>query len=77
MGSGVLALWGQWLSGIAPWLPETLGARARGTLLPLAFAAAYVISYPAVEIESPTLNTIDLAVKAGAIGLSSPFWLLR
>ena len=38
-------------------------------LLALALAAAYVMTYPAIEVESPTLVMIEAITRRGAEGL--------
>lgn len=52
------------------WLPGTLTEWMQGTLMALALAAAYVLSYPAIEVESPTLVMIDMVAKAGPPGIA-------
>lgn len=55
---------------IGDWLPGTLSEWMQGTLMALAVAAAYVLSYPAIEAESPTLVMIDMVAKACSTGIA-------
>ena len=69
-GAIVLAL----LSGISPelaaLLPDGPLAMAHAVLLALALAAAYVMTYPAVEVESPTLVIVQAIARHGREGLA-------
>ncbi len=50
-------------------LPEGASHWAESILLALAVAAAYVMSYPPVEVDSPTLVIIRVIAAAGKAGL--------
>ena len=55
---------------IAPLLPATASGWMEAVIAALGFAAAYVISYPAIEVPSPTLVMIDLIAAAEPTGLT-------
>lgn len=59
------------IPGLAQWLPANAGAWLYALVLSLSFGAAYVMTYPAVEVESPTLIMIEEISTAGAGGLSA------
>jgi hypothetical protein len=40
-------------------------------ILPLALAAAYVMTYPAIEVDSPTLVIVDLIAERGGAGIEA------
>lgn len=50
-------------------LPDNAGAWAQTVAFGLAIAAAYVLTYPAVEVESPIMVITDLIERAGPGGL--------
>ncbi len=51
-------------------LPAHLGDWIQAVTLALALAAAYVLTYPAIEVESPTLLLAELFDATGAQGLT-------
>jgi hypothetical protein len=55
--------------GIGFLLPPTIAEWAQAILAALGFAAAYVLSYPAIEVPSPTLVIITLIAGAEPQGL--------
>ncbi len=56
--------------GLAALLPDGPLALGHALLLALALAAAYVMTYPAIEVESPTLIIIQAIARPGAAGLA-------
>lgn len=56
--------------GLAALLPDGPLALGHALLLALALAAAYVMTYPAIEVESPTLTIIQAIARQGAGGLA-------
>ena len=56
-------------SRVANLLPEGPLGIAHAVLLSLALAAAYVMTYPAIAVESPTLVIIQAISRRGAEGL--------
>lgn len=64
-----------WLCGLI-WprfgtlLPVTASDWLQAIIAALAVACVYVMNYPAVEVESPTLVMIELFARAGRNGLS-------
>lgn len=64
----VLAVAKLW-PGAALLLPGGLIAFAHALLVALAIAAAYVMTYPAIEVESPTLVIVDAIAKGGSAGV--------
>jgi hypothetical protein len=71
LGGGVALGIGSVVSpALRMWLPPTLGDWAQAIVAALAVACAYVLNYPAVEVESPTLVMIELFARAGDAGLS-------
>ena len=57
------------LPGLATWLPACPGEGVRLILLVLSLLAAYVITYSALEADSPTLIMVRELGRAGAEGL--------
>jgi hypothetical protein len=55
---------------VAALLPDGPLGIAHAVLLSLALAAAYVMTYPAIEVESPTLVIIQAISRRGAEGLA-------
>lgn len=55
--------------GLAAWLPSDPFGVLQALLLALAFAAGYVMTYPAIEVESPTLVMIQAIARSGEEGL--------
>jgi hypothetical protein len=55
---------------VADFLPEGALNIAHAVLLALALAAAYVMTYPAIEVESPTLVIIQAISRRGPEGLA-------
>lgn len=51
------------------WTPGDVFAWIQALLLALAMAAAYVMTYPAIEVESPTLLIIEAIGRSGAEGI--------
>lgn len=68
---GAAALWlgGHAEPGLARFLPDDAGAWAQTIAFGLAISAAYVLTYPAIEVESPIMVIIDLIERAGPGGL--------
>ncbi len=55
---------------VADLLPEGALGVAHAVLLSLAVAAAYVMTYPAIEVESPTLVIVQAISRRGPEGLA-------
>ena len=71
LGGLLLALAVAWaLPGLAARLPAGPFGVLQSLLLALALAAAYVMTYPAIEVESPTLVMIEAIAAAGDRGLA-------
>jgi hypothetical protein len=71
LGGLLLVLAVAWaLPGLAARLPSQPFGVLQSLLLALAFAAGYVMSYPAIEVESPTLVMIQAIARRGARGLA-------
>lgn len=71
LGGLLLVLALAWvLPGLAAWLPSHPFGVLQSLLLALAFAAGYVMTYPAIEVESPTLVMIQAIARRGARGLA-------
>ena len=68
-GAAVLTFLSMTSSDLALLLPDGPLAMAHAVLLALALAAAYVMTYPAVEVESPTLVIVQAIARHGADGL--------
>lgn len=70
---GALALWAltHLVSSIRSATPADLGDWAQAVITALALAAAYVMTYPAIEVESPTLVMIEIIAAAGPRGVTS------
>lgn len=68
-GAVVLWLGGQAEPDLAEFLPGDAGAWVQTVAFGLAISAAYVLTYPAVEVESPIMVIIDLIERAGPGGL--------
>lgn len=68
---GAAALWlgGHAESSLARFLPGDVGAWVQTVAFGLAISAAYVLTYPAIEVESPIMVIIDLIERAGPGGL--------
>ena len=58
------------LPGLADRLPADPFGLVQAVLLSLAFAAGYVMTYPAIEVESPTLVMIQAIARRGDTGLA-------
>ncbi len=56
--------------GLAARLPADPFGLVQAVLLSLAFAAGYVMTYPAIEVESPTLVMIQAIARRGDAGLA-------
>lgn len=52
-------------------LPTDAGAWLQTLVLALALAAAYVMTYPAIEVESPTLVIIEIIAKRRTQGIDA------
>lgn len=76
-GAALLKAVSEFMPGLAPLLPDTLAAWTQTIIAALSFAAAYVMTYPAMEAESPTLVMIDLITKAEPKGLTREELLCR
>jgi len=61
---------GRVLPGADAFVPEDFGAGLRALVLALALAAAWVLTYPAVEVESPTLVIVAAIADGGAGGIA-------
>ena len=68
---GALVLWlgAHAAPGLSQFLPGDVGVWAQTVAFGLAIAAAYVLTYPAIEVESPIMVIIDLIEHAGPGGL--------
>jgi hypothetical protein len=69
-GAAVVALLSAIAPELAPLSPDGPLAMAHAILLALALAAAYVMTYPAVEVESPTLVIVQAIARHGDEGFS-------
>jgi hypothetical protein len=69
-GAGALWFGGQFFPALQPMLPDTLGNWLQPVVTALSAAAVYVMTYPALEVESPTLVMIDLLAGSEPNGLS-------
>ena len=58
------------LPGLAAWLPSDPFGVLQAAVLALALAAGYVMTYPAIEVESPTLVMIQAIARSGGEGLA-------
>lgn len=58
------------LPGLAARLPADSFGVVQAAVLALAFAAGYVMTYPAIEVESPTLVMIQAIARRGDRGLA-------
>ena len=58
------------LPGFAAWLPSDPFGVLQAVVLALALAAGYVMTYPAIEVESPTLVMIQAIARSGGEGLA-------
>jgi hypothetical protein len=77
-GGAVLLAIAQWLGlAIGGWCPATPGAWVQGTVLGLVLSAAYVMTYPAVDVASPTLTMVDAVTRTGAAGMARDEMYLR
>ena len=56
--------------GLAPLLPSDPFGVLQALLLALALTAGYVMTYPAIEVESPTLVMIQAIARRGEEGLA-------
>jgi len=54
----------------ARWFPEGVGAWCESVTLALAIAASYVMTYPAVEVESPSFLIVEFLKEAGVHGVT-------
>ncbi len=71
LGGLVLVLLMAWiLPGLARLLPLDPFGILQAILLSLALAAGYVMTYPAIEVESPTLVMIQAIARRGDEGLA-------
>lgn len=68
-GAFLLGLGGHVAPGLGRFLPGDVGAWVQTVVFGLAISAAYVLTYPAVEVESPIMVIIDLIERAGPGGL--------
>jgi hypothetical protein len=69
VGAFLLGLGGMYGPPLALWLPGDLLSWIHALVVALALAAVYVMTYPAVEVESPTLIIIEAIAERGAAGL--------
>jgi len=71
LGGLLLILAAAWsLPAFAAWLPSDPFGVLQALLLALAFAAGYVMTYPAIEVESPTLVMVRAIARSGDEGLA-------
>ncbi len=71
LGGLVFVLLMAWiLPGLADLLPSDPFGVLQALLVSLAFAAGYVMTYPAIEVESPTLVMIQAIARRGDEGLA-------
>lgn len=61
---------GRVVPGAAALVPANAGEALRALVLALALAASWVMTYPAVEVESPTLVMVKAIADRGAGGLA-------
>lgn len=54
--------------GVSPYLPSGM-EHARVTVFYLALMCGYIMTYPAIEVESPSLTIVNMIAKAGPGGL--------
>lgn len=69
--SAVLFIVARTIPGVAPFFPADIGEWCQTVILALAISASYVMTYPAVEVESPTLVMIRLIANGGAEGIET------
>ncbi len=69
-GLALVLLMARILPGLAALLPSDPVGLLLSLLLSLALAASYVMTYPAIEVESPTLVMIQAIARRGQEGLS-------
>jgi hypothetical protein len=69
-GACLLAACEAFLPELTTLLPPRLSDWVQAVVTALAVACVYVMNYPAVEVESPTLVMIDLVAKAEPNGLT-------
>jgi hypothetical protein len=68
--AAVLVALAAWPAGDSPWLPAGLLEYAHIALFAVAFALAYIITYSAIEADSPSLVIVMEIAKAGKEGIS-------
>lgn len=56
-------------SELTRWMPGDAFAWTQALVLALAISAAYVMTYPAIEVESPTLLIIEAIGRSGRSGI--------
>jgi hypothetical protein len=69
-GLGLVLALASILPGLAAWLPSDAFGLLQALVLSLAIAAGYVMTYPAFEVESPTLVMIQAIARRGQRGLA-------
>jgi len=69
--SGALMTIANTIPGAAPFFPAEIGEWCQTIVLALAISASYVMTYPAVEVDSPTLVMIRLIANGGAEGIET------
>jgi hypothetical protein len=69
---GAIVLWAgaRIAPGLQAWLPASLSEWLQAIVAGLTMAALYVMTYPALEVESPTLLMIDILARAEPVGLT-------
>lgn len=69
-GALCLGILSHMLAPVAALTPNGLGEWSRTIVVALAVAAAYVMTYPGIEVESPTLAMIDVIARNGSRGVT-------
>jgi len=69
IAAGVLISLSLTSTAVGGWLPARAGEWLQAIVLALAISASYVMTYPAVECESPTLVIVDAIARRGPEGL--------
>lgn len=76
-GLGAVLLLGWMVPGMSDRLPANAWGVLHALLLALGLAASYVMTYPAIEVESPTLVMIQAIARRGAAGMPREFLFER
>lgn len=70
LGTGMLVIAERTCPALQGYLPAGLVQWTQVLVLSFALAAAYIGTYPAIEVDSPTVLIVDLLDRAGPNGLS-------